>query len=80
MEKQNVTLSIPRDVLRRAKILAVERDTSLSGLLTQALIEIVEESDHYNVAKQRHLAQMAQTSNLGTQGQIERQREALHER
>ena len=34
---QNFTLSIPRDLLRRAKILAVQEDTSLSGLLAQAL-------------------------------------------
>jgi len=58
----------------------VERDTSLSELSTQALIEIVEQSDRYNVAKQRHLAQMAQASDLGAQSQIERQRETLHAR
>jgi hypothetical protein len=80
MEKQNVTLSIPKDILRKAKIVAVEQDTSLSGLLTQALIEIVEKSDQYMVAKQQHMAQLAQVGDLGTQGQIAWKREALHQR
>ncbi len=38
---QNVTLAIPKDVLRKAKILAVQKNTSLSGLLTQTLIDLV---------------------------------------
>lgn len=38
---QNVTLAILRDILRKAKILAAQRNTSLSGLLAQTLIEIV---------------------------------------
>ena len=33
MEKQNVTLSLPKSLLREAKILAVERETFLSQLL-----------------------------------------------
>ena len=37
---QNVTLSIPKDILRKAKILAVQKNTSLSGLLTQTLTEL----------------------------------------
>lgn len=34
MEYQNVTLSLPKATLRRAKHIAIERGTSLSGLLT----------------------------------------------
>ncbi|SHF72137.1 hypothetical protein SAMN02745218_02952 [Desulfofundulus australicus DSM 11792] len=37
MEYQNVTLSLPKEVLRRAKHIAIERGTSLSGLLTHLL-------------------------------------------
>ncbi|MBI2357305.1 MAG: hypothetical protein HYV04_00035, partial [Deltaproteobacteria bacterium] len=39
VEKQNVTLSIPKDVLREAKHLAVDRGISLSGFLVEALEE-----------------------------------------
>jgi hypothetical protein len=38
---QNVTPAIPKDILRKAKILAVKRNTSQSGLLTQTLAELV---------------------------------------
>lgn len=41
MEKQNVTLSLPKDILKQAKIVAVQQNTSLSQLLTDTLIEKV---------------------------------------
>lgn len=33
MEHQKVTLSLPKELLKRAKHIAIERGTSLSGLL-----------------------------------------------
>lgn len=51
MEKQNITLSIPKDILRKAKIISIKRETSLSGLLTGFLIEIVNQDDQYRIAK-----------------------------
>ena len=35
METQNITLALSKDVLHRARMLAVERRTSLSALLAQ---------------------------------------------
>ena len=40
MEKQNATLSLPKALLREAKILSVERETSLSQLLVEALQDL----------------------------------------
>jgi hypothetical protein len=40
MEKQNVTLALPKETLRKAKAIAAQRNSSLSALLTQALNEI----------------------------------------
>lgn len=51
MERQNVTLSIPKDILKKAKILAIEQDSSLSGLLTRFLIEMVEQHEQYAQGK-----------------------------
>ena len=42
METQNVTLSIPKETLLKVKLLAVKRQTSVSGLLTQALERLVQ--------------------------------------
>lgn len=80
MEKQNVTLSIPKDVLQKAKIRAIKQNTSLSSLLTQALIDIVEQADQYELAKERHLAWLEHGTDLGTEGHISWSREELHER
>ncbi len=77
---QNVTLAIPKDVLRKAKILAVQRNTSLSSLLTQTLIELVSRQEAYEQARQHNISLLKNGLDLGTQGQLTWKREALHER
>ena len=80
MEKQNVTLALPKDILRRAKILAIEKNTSLSSLLTQTLTEIVAQADAYALAQEHHLTMLQEDMDLGSSGQAKWTREALHER
>lgn len=77
---QNVTLSVPKDILRKAKILAVRRNTSLSGLLTQTLTDLVNRQEAYEQARQRSLALLKSGIDLGTLGQVTWKREDLHER
>ncbi len=77
---QNVTLAIPKDILRKAKMLAVQRNTSLSGLLTETLVELVTRQEGYEQARRRNLEMLKSASDLGTQGNIPWQREDLHER
>lgn len=77
---QNVTLAIPKDILRKAKILAVQKNTSLSGLLTQTLVDLVAHQEAYQQARQRSLTLLKNGLELGTQGQIAWKREDLHER
>jgi hypothetical protein len=79
-ERQNVTLSIPKDVLRKAKMAAVQRNTSLSGFLTQLVSDAVERQDEYEIAMQRQLSWLRQGWNLGTSGRTIWTREELHER
>jgi hypothetical protein len=80
MEKQNITLSIPKDALRRAKILAAEQGTSVSGLLAQFLEEIVTGEEGYQSGMRRNLALLEDAGDLGTGGTISWRRETLHER
>ena len=80
MDKQNVTLAIPKDILRKAKILSIEQDTSLSGLLTKALTEIVTRADKYKLAKESHLSWLEKEIDLGTRGEATWSREELHDR
>lgn len=80
MEKQNITLALPKDLLRRVKHMAVERDTSVSGLLTQFLTELVEQEDGYESARRRHMALMERGFDMGTGGRVTWTRDELHER
>jgi hypothetical protein len=77
---QNVTLAIPKDILRKAKILAVRRNTSLSGLLTHTLVEIVSRDEGYEQARLHNQQMLNSGFDLGTQGSIAVKREELHER
>ncbi len=83
METQNITLSLPKDILVRIKLLAVQRETSVSSLLTQALTRIVEQEEHYTHAQhaqRRHLQLLDCAFDLGTRGKLKTKRDELHER
>lgn len=80
MEKQNVTLSIPRLLLKQAKILAASQDKSLSQLLKESLEEKVREEADYDKARKRQLRLLEKGLDLGTKGQMTITREELHAR
>ena len=48
---RNITLSVPDDLLKRAKWLAVQQETSLSKLLTGYLERVVAQHDEYERAQ-----------------------------
>jgi predicted transcriptional regulator len=79
-ENQNVTLSLPRDLLRRVKRLAADRDTSVSALMTEALSRLADEDRRYSAARKRALAAMKSARSLGTRGRRTWTRDQLHER
>lgn len=80
MERQNVTLSIPKDLLIKARHLAVNKDTSLSGLLTATLREIIAREEGYEEARNRQIALMETGLDLGLHGDVKWTREEIHER
>ena len=80
METQNVTLAISKEVLRKVKLIAIKRRTSISGLLTQALEDVVSKEEGYDLARQRHFAYLDHGVDLGTRGTIPWKREDLHGR
>ncbi|MBI2334103.1 MAG: CopG family transcriptional regulator [Chloroflexi bacterium] len=80
MKTQNITLAIDRELLKKAKLLAVRKDTSLSGLLARTLEAIVTQEEGFESARQRSLVQLARGLNLQTKGRIRWGRESLHER
>lgn len=79
-ETRNVTLSLPRDLIRQVKRVAADRDTSISALLTEALSRIADEDRRYATARKHALAAMKSARSLGTGGQRVWTRDQLHER
>ena len=75
---QNITVRLNRRTLRKAKILAAKRNTSISGLLAEQIEALVGEDDTYERARRRALALLEQGFHLG--GRIEATRDEWHER
>ena len=80
MEKQNITLSIRKNLLQKVKILAVKQSTSVSALLTNILEDIVAREEGYQTASQNHIRSLQQEFDLGTNGSIDWSRDELHAR
>ena len=80
MATRNVTVSLPEDLLRQIRILAAQRDTSISAMLVQALQEIADSESGYDEARRGMLADLRKGYRLGTQGRIAWTRESLYER
>jgi hypothetical protein len=80
METQNVTLSIPKLLLKQAKIIAASQDKSLSQLLRESLEEKVREEADYSKAQKRQLRLLEKGLDLGTEGQVKTRRDDLHVR
>jgi hypothetical protein len=78
MAKQNLTLSLPLQTIRKAKILAARRGSSISGLLAQQIEILIGEEEAYEHAKRQATALLDQGFHLG--GVIRSSRDEWHER
>jgi hypothetical protein len=76
--KQNITLSIDKELIRKGKIIAAQKDTSVSKMLGDLLKEIIEEHDRYEASKRNALNILDKGLHLG--GRVNWEREELHER
>ncbi len=80
MNRQNVTLSLPKSLLKKAKMIAASKEKSLSELLKESLEEKVREATGYKKAKTRQVNLLKKGLDLGTGGCIAVSRKELHER
>jgi hypothetical protein len=76
--KQNLTISLDRQTIRKAKIVAARRDTSISGLLAKQIEILVGEEEIYERAERQAMALLDEDFHLG--GDAPASREKLHER
>lgn len=77
-KKQNVTVCLPMDIVRKAKVLAAKRSTSISGRLAEQIETLVGGDDAYERAKKQAFALLDAPLKMG--GKITATRESLHER
>ena len=65
MSTQNLTLKLPAETVRKAKIVAAERGTSISALVGAKIEELIGEDAQYQAAKRRALEWLKQGWHLG---------------
>jgi hypothetical protein len=76
--RQNLTIRLDRQTLRRAKVLAAKHNTSISRLIARYVETLVGDDDAYERAHRRALALLEDGLPLG--GKIEATRDEWHER
>jgi len=75
--RQNLTVQLDRDTIRKAKVLAARRGTSVSALVAAQIKESVQADDAYEAARRSALELLEQGFHLGGRCL---NRDELHER
>ena len=75
--KRNVTVQLDDEVIRRAKVLAAKRGTSVSGLVAVEIARLVAEDERYEEAWRRARKAMGDAAGRGGRHW---ERAELHER
>ena len=77
MARTNLTLQLDAEVIRRARIVAAKRGTSVSALATRQLMDLVDEDERYEQARGRAEAILAAAVPRGGRSWT---RDELHDR
>jgi hypothetical protein len=80
VEKQNITLSLPREILKKGKVLAARKGISLNELVRELLQANTEDDGEYQASAERQIKRMKEGIQLGTKGKISWKRDQLHQR
>jgi len=75
--RQNLTVSLDPELIRKLRVIAAERSTSVSRLVGEELERIVERAESFESARQQALAMLDAGLHLGGQPV---DREELHDR
>ena len=58
--KQNLTISLDRETIQKARVIAARRSTSISGLVTRQIEILIGEEEAYERAKRQAMALLDQ--------------------
>jgi hypothetical protein len=75
--KQNITVSLDKEMLRKGKVLAALQGVSLSRMVGDKLTEAIQENEAYDRAKKKALSHLKKGFHFG--GRVPA-REELHDR
>lgn len=76
--KRKLTIQLDAEIIRKARVLAVERSLSLSGLVAQELERLVGVEERYQVARRQAVADLERGFQLGNG--VLPSRDELHQR
>lgn len=65
MSTRNITLSLPDEVIRKAKVLAAQRETSVSALVGELLTGLVGDESYETIWAQEEAVMAAGTLAIG---------------
>ena len=77
-KRQNITVCLDQKIIKKAKVIAARRSTSISGLLARQIEQLVGEEEAYERAERQAMAFLDQGFHLGAV--IRASRDELHER
>jgi len=73
--KQNITLSMEKEIIKKGKIIAAQKETSISKMLWDLLKEITDNEDRHQAAKRNALQNLKKWFHSG--GKIDWKRDEL---
>ena len=76
--KQNITLSMEKEIIKKGKIIAARKETSISKMLGDLLKEVTDNEGRYQAARRNALQNLKKGLHLG--GRIDWKRDDLYER
>jgi hypothetical protein len=76
--KQNITLSLEKEIVKKGKVIAARKDISVSRMLSDLLRSMVENDERYEAAKRSAMQLLKKGIHLG--GKITWKKEDLYER
>jgi hypothetical protein len=76
--KQNITLSMEKEIIKKGKIIAARKETSISKMLGDLLKEVTDNENRYQAAKRNALQHLKKGFHLG--GRIDWKRDDLYDR
>ena len=79
-EQQNVTLSLSAPLLRKFRVYAAERNQSMTSLMEEAILNLMDRETSREAARRRFFERMENAPNRGTGGKISWTRDEIHER